>query len=54
MPLKCPKGTSPQYRMKRTKTGKLLRLGGCMRIDKFIKNGVKEVKILEPKVKLKK
>jgi hypothetical protein len=36
------------YRWKTTKKGKRLRLGGCGRKGKFVKNGVKEVKVLEP------
>lgn len=44
MPIKCPSGTKEAYRFKTTKTGKRLRLGGCMRAGKFIENGVKEVK----------
>ena len=43
MPVKCPKGTKVGYRYKKTSKGKV-RLGGCMRKDKFIKNGVKEAK----------
>ena len=39
MPLKCPSGTSVQYRYKK---GTNIRLGGCMRKGKFVK--VLEVK----------
>lgn len=49
MPLKCPKGTSVGYRIKTTKKGKRLRLGGCLKKGKFIKKGVKEVKVLKSK-----
>ena len=41
MPIKCPPGTKVGYRFKK---GTNLRLGGCMRLNKFIKNGVKETK----------
>lgn len=43
MPLKCPPGTSPHYRYKKTKQGKI-RLGGCAKKGKFIKGGIKEIK----------
>jgi len=41
MPFKCPSGTKVGYRYKK---GTKLRLGGCMKSEKFIKNGVKEAK----------
>lgn len=44
MPIKCPRGTRTIFRVKTTKSGKKLRLGGCARNDKFIKNGIKEIK----------
>lgn len=47
MPLKCPKGTKKIYRVKTTKKGKRLRLGGCARKGRFVKKGVKEVKKLK-------
>jgi hypothetical protein len=43
MPLKCPRGTSQRHRVKTTKRGIKLRLGGCARKGKFVKGGVKEV-----------
>ena len=49
MPVKCPKGTSLHYRHKTTKKGKLIRLGGCARKGKFIKDGVKEAKVIKKK-----
>ncbi len=45
MPINCPKGTSKIFRFKPIKRGRRLRLGGCARNNKFIKNGVKEVKV---------
>ena len=50
MPIKCPSGTSVGYRYKTTKTGKLLRLGGCIKKGRFIKDGVKEAKLFPKKV----
>lgn len=47
MPIKCPSGTSPAYRIKTTKTGKRIRLGGCMKKGRFIQDGVKEVKVIK-------
>jgi hypothetical protein len=46
MPLRCPKGTSKKYVYKK---GTKIRLGGCTKKGKFIKNGVKEVKIMGSK-----
>jgi len=54
MPLKCQKGTSTIYRWKTTKTGKRLRLGGCAKKGRFIKDGVKEVKVVSPQEVVKK
>ena len=39
----CPPGTTKIFRFKKTKSG-LVRLGGCAKNNRFIKNGVKEVK----------
>jgi len=47
MPVKCPKGTSVGYRVITTKKGKKVRLGGCMRVGRFIKDGVKEAKVIK-------
>jgi len=46
MPIKCPKGTSKHYVYKK---GTRIRLGGCAKKGKFIKNGVKEVKKIPKK-----
>jgi len=48
MPIKCPKGTSEWYRFKK---GTNIRLGGCTRKGKLIKNGIKEVKKVIKKLK---
>jgi len=41
MSFKCPSGTKVGYRYKK---GSNIRLGGCMRGNKFIMQGVKEAK----------
>ena len=52
MPIKCPSGTSKSCRYKKTsKNNVMLRLCGCLRNNKFIKNGVKEVDKIIKKVK---
>ena len=35
MPIKCPKGTSQQFRFKKTNNG-AVRLGGCAKDGKFV------------------
>ena len=48
MPIKCLKGTSVKYVFKK---GTNIRLGGCARSGKFIKDGIKEVKKIIKKAK---
>jgi len=47
MPIKCPRGTSTQYRYIK---GTNIRLGGCMKEGKFIKDGIVEVKKIVKKL----
>ena len=41
MPIKCPSGTKVAFRFKK---GTNIRLGGCMKGEKFITDGIKEIK----------
>jgi len=47
MPIKCPRGTSTQYRFIKDTN---IRLGGCMKNNRFIKDGIVEVKKVIKKV----
>lgn len=44
----CPLGTTKIFRFKMTKKGRV-RLGGCGRKGRFIKNGIKEITKMKKK-----